>query len=216
MLVVCFIACDSSFSLLCSLLSFIVVHYARDCSCMYMYMYMYLQWPQQLRAYFSEPTTSHVHVLALSRPLQSAAVRWLRDSSLLSCPHHLLLPPDLPLLPAEPPGAAGAADRGRRWDWGGRGGGYAFIQYVCIVHCTRIYVHVHIYVCANVHVHVYMHGSLNILPSFSSCTLLSCVYMELLVMYSCICHVHVHVCNFMHGSTYMYTMKRFRNICREL
>ena len=30
-----FIVCDSSFFLLCSLLSFIVVHYARDCSCMY-------------------------------------------------------------------------------------------------------------------------------------------------------------------------------------
>ena len=28
-----FVACDSSFFLLCSLLSFIVVHYARDCSC---------------------------------------------------------------------------------------------------------------------------------------------------------------------------------------
>ena len=31
--VVCFIVCDSSFFLLCSLLSFIVVHYAHDCSC---------------------------------------------------------------------------------------------------------------------------------------------------------------------------------------
>ena len=28
-----FIVCDFSFFLLCSLLSFIVVHYARDCSC---------------------------------------------------------------------------------------------------------------------------------------------------------------------------------------
>ena len=28
-----FIVCDSSFFLLCSLLSWIVVHYARDCSC---------------------------------------------------------------------------------------------------------------------------------------------------------------------------------------
>ena len=36
-ILVCFIACDSSFFLLCSLLSLIVVHYARDCSCMYMY-----------------------------------------------------------------------------------------------------------------------------------------------------------------------------------
>ena len=55
-ILVCFIVCDSSFFLLCSLLSFIVVHYARDCSCtciyiynvhamdipMYMYMYMYM------------------------------------------------------------------------------------------------------------------------------------------------------------------------------
>ena len=32
-ILVCFIVCDSSFFLLCSLLSFIAVHYARDCSC---------------------------------------------------------------------------------------------------------------------------------------------------------------------------------------
>ena len=34
-ILVCFIACDSSFFLLCSLLSLTVVHYARDCSCAY-------------------------------------------------------------------------------------------------------------------------------------------------------------------------------------
>ena len=32
-ILVCFIVCDSSFFLLCALLSLIVVHYARDCSC---------------------------------------------------------------------------------------------------------------------------------------------------------------------------------------
>ena len=32
-ILVYFVVCDSSFFLLCSLLSFIVVHYARDCSC---------------------------------------------------------------------------------------------------------------------------------------------------------------------------------------
>ena len=32
-ILICFIVCDSSFCLLCSLLSLIVVHYARDCSC---------------------------------------------------------------------------------------------------------------------------------------------------------------------------------------
>ena len=30
-ILVCFIVCDSSFFLLCSLLSLLVVHYARDC-----------------------------------------------------------------------------------------------------------------------------------------------------------------------------------------
>ena len=32
-ILVCFILCGSSFFLLCSLLSLIVVHYVRDCSC---------------------------------------------------------------------------------------------------------------------------------------------------------------------------------------
>ena len=35
-ILVCFIECDSSFFLLCSLLSSIVVHYTRDHSCVYM------------------------------------------------------------------------------------------------------------------------------------------------------------------------------------